>query len=794
MRHRGFLAASTLLCLLSCSSTERASITLVVSSEARAPGEVNALRIVARRGGTAPFEQTYTLPADARLPGTLTIADSGESSDPVTVEVRALLSGEERVLRRAQMPFTEGRQRLLKMPLRYACTDFVKPCADDETCVGFACTKLDALAPGDEAKSLPAGSPRSPASTLLAETSPLPCFDAIACRKDASPVEIDKATCAFQLKSPDANVFMTWKVAPDNAVVLEPGDPREGFTLQGTTGTLAPGLCTALAEGAATAVGVSTLCARKNPDAEVCAPPGDGTGGAGGAAGSGGMGGAGSGGAGSGGAAGAGGIAGQSGAGGAAGEAGTSGTGGAGGAVCALPADCLDALPDCVVATCDAGICGKTTAPPGTLCTGGGACDDVGMCAPPCADGEKRCKGQQPQVCVGAMWVSEGSICPANLLCASMAATPCVAPLSISAGASHTCLVVDTGELLCWGNNDHGQLARPIGSLVPGHRATVVPLANVTEVIARGDHTCARFADVEGLEFLKCWGANANGELGTGGNSDSDVPLTPSKLDSVPVAHFVSGDAFSLAFIADQQTIFAWGDNSFLQFGSNQLPSSPVPDSTFFQGATASAAGAEHACATSLSQPLKCWGHNDKGQLGTGAPSTSPNASELASPIVDETGMPFDSPVSFDAGGANTCIVDLDLQLHCAGDNTTGVLTLDAGDSNLHLKAQLLPPVSSGPDAWLGVHVGLGFACATSSVGTLYCWGLNDNNQLGASQPVPTSKYFKPQIPGQVLDFATGPRHSCAFTLNTVYCWGANESGQLGVPAGSPTGPVAIEF
>ena len=91
--------------------------------------------------------------------------------------------------------------------------------------------------------------------------------------------------------------------------------------------------------------------------------------------------------------------------------------------------------------------------------------------------------------------------------------------VSISAGDSHSCAVLEGGAAYCWGRNQHGQL----GTGTTANALTPVPVASgvsFVQITAGGRHTCAVAADGR----LFCWGAGGEGQLGTG---DTDDQLTP---------------------------------------------------------------------------------------------------------------------------------------------------------------------------------------------------------------------------------------------------------------------------
>jgi alpha-tubulin suppressor-like RCC1 family protein len=109
----------------------------------------------------------------------------------------------------------------------------------------------------------------------------------------------------------------------------------------------------------------------------------------------------------------------------------------------------------------------------------------------------------------------------ANLLPIQLGAGLVVAQLV--SGANHACARFTTGTVKCWGSGISGQLgigASTFRGGFPGEMGDVLPLidlgpgesANTIASGAGADHVCARL--VSG--GIKCWGANANGQLGQG--------------------------------------------------------------------------------------------------------------------------------------------------------------------------------------------------------------------------------------------------------------------------------------
>lgn len=98
----------------------------------------------------------------------------------------------------------------------------------------------------------------------------------------------------------------------------------------------------------------------------------------------------------------------------------------------------------------------------------------------------------------------------------------------VARGASHTCVLEDSGRVRCWGSREHGHLGDGIDDMSatssPGASA-VIGLgvgSGVTQIEARSDHTCV----VRDGSEIRCWGRNDTGQLGDGTTTDRAMPVT----------------------------------------------------------------------------------------------------------------------------------------------------------------------------------------------------------------------------------------------------------------------------
>jgi alpha-tubulin suppressor-like RCC1 family protein len=337
----------------------------------------------------------------------------------------------------------------------------------------------------------------------------------------------------------------------------------------------------------------------------------------------------------------------------------------------------------------------------------------------------------------------------------------------LALGSAHTCVVLDGGDVKCWGDNRMGQLGlgAPSAAAAGVDRGDDLPPVDLgrgrtaRSLAAGAYHTCALLEDGD----VKCWGDNRFGQLGLGapGNrgltaGDMGDNLTPVSLG--PGAHassLAAGAYHTCAVLAEGGAVKCWGWNDYGQLGlGDSRPRGLVADDMGAalaavpigegRGALQLAAGTYHTCAL-LDSPLggiKCWGYNGAGQLGRGSlgPQNPIRIQRIGTgPFTAEDLHPVDlgpgrSALAITAGSAHVCAVLDDHSLRCWGLNMFGQLGIGTNDNrgdDLSETGVHLPAVKVGRGTLVSsVSAGAHHTCAVQGP-TVHCWGLNSYGRLG---------------------------------------------------------------
>jgi alpha-tubulin suppressor-like RCC1 family protein len=354
------------------------------------------------------------------------------------------------------------------------------------------------------------------------------------------------------------------------------------------------------------------------------------------------------------------------------------------------------------------------------------------------------------------------------------------------AGFLHTCAITTGSTLWCWGLNQSGQLG--LGNTTETEwvpRPVTVPArAGWTSITAGTTHTCA----IRTGGTLWCWGQNDGGELGLGNTTNQDLPQPVTVPARAGWASVTGGDGDTCA-IRTGGTLWCWGGNDGGQLGTGNTTSRDLPQqvTTPARGGWVSvSAGTGFACAIHAGGSLWCWGHNEHGELGIGNTTNQDLPRQVTTPTAGGWS-------SVTTGVGHTCAIHTGGTLWCWGTNGFGQLGIGT-TTGQDLPEQVLSPAPSG---WGSVAADQFHTCAIRASSTLWCWGLDGYGELGIGNTTDQHQPHQVTTParGGWATVVTGFFDSCAIRTNsTLWCWGNNEEGQLGTgsTSGSQDRPVQV--
>lgn len=336
---------------------------------------------------------------------------------------------------------------------------------------------------------------------------------------------------------------------------------------------------------------------------------------------------------------------------------------------------------------------------------------------------------------------------------------------AISAGYTHNCAVTTLGGVKCWGWI-HGILGD--GQLTSGIKA----------VAAGESHTCA-LTDAGGV---KCWGSNSVGQLGNGTQDGGGIEPVEFPVDVIGLSSGVqaiaAGSNFTCA-ITDAGGVKCWGanDRSQLGNGTQQNSSTPVDVTGLSSGLQAIATGHSHACALTDAGGVKCWGSNQNGQVG------NPHAVETATyqpPSIHPypvDAVELSSGVqAIAAGYHHSCAVMETGSVKCwGGYQLPTIQTVPTEIVGLPSEVKMVAAGGSED----GTHT-----CFLHVDGYVTCLGNNLFGQLGNGEIDWRNNYtpgYVIELPGAIESISAAHNHTCVLAaIGGARCWGANSHGQLG--------------
>lgn len=376
----------------------------------------------------------------------------------------------------------------------------------------------------------------------------------------------------------------------------------------------------------------------------------------------------------------------------------------------------------------------------------------------------------------------------------------------LHASNGSSCATDGNNDVHCWGLDNVGQLGDGGTNLNRDVPTAVVKTGalsgkSILSMAPGAVHMCALASD----DLAYCWGGDGLGQLGNGGTSvDSSTPVavdTSGVLSGKTILDISAGNNTACVIASDNQA-YCWGDDVNGQIGdggSSVTRQSPVAVDTsgVLSGKTllSISVGFGHTCAVASDNQAYCWGQDTYGQLGDGGTNTNQQ-----SPVAVNTSGALSGKTILDiqAGNGTTCALASDYQVYCWGFDLDG--QLGDGGTNTNQSTPVAVDTSGALSGKTVRSVSLfnAHTCVIASDDQAYCWGINNNSNLGSNgttnQPTPAAVDATGVLSGKtILSVSAGTNHSCALASDyRAYCWGDDSQGQIGNGAITGTQATAV--
>ncbi len=327
--------------------------------------------------------------------------------------------------------------------------------------------------------------------------------------------------------------------------------------------------------------------------------------------------------------------------------------------------------------------------------------------------------------------------------------------LQLELGGTHTCTLMDSGFVRCWGENIYNQAggdSRQRFILLPNE---VKGLENIVEISAADNFSCALTKE----EKIKCWGWHYPTPLE--GFHNGFTPLEMKGVQNIiRLGKGSGGLPEHFCGVTREGFVQCWGENEYGQSDTQQIGKTHKITGVTF--------GTSHTCVLIDSGRVKCWGIGEEGVLGDG---TTRNQT---TPVFVKN---LSGVKKLASGGFQNCALLKDKIVKCWGRVFTGIATPEGQEQIIKLMPALVKNLSGVKD----LDVSWGHACAVVENGRVKCWGDNSYGQLGdgTTQNKKHATFVK-NLTG-AKQVKVGGYQSCALIKDgSLKCWGYNLYGQLG--------------
>jgi alpha-tubulin suppressor-like RCC1 family protein len=216
------------------------------------------------------------------------------------------------------------------------------------------------------------------------------------------------------------------------------------------------------------------------------------------------------------------------------------------------------------------------------------------------------------------------------------------------------------------------------------------------------------------------------------------------------------GLAFEFSCLRIDKKVHCW------PLGTPIEPIATLPVVPGIDDAVALAVGTGHACTIGVKGRVRCWGDNERGELGAGVADPKQAAPVFA--------VGVEAATAIAAAGGTTCALTTSGAVFCWGDNRYGqtgsdvVYTEDTNDLVVPTRVPAIPAATA-------IAVGGTTSCALTA-SDVWCWGESDleseRTARGEWSPEPSKLAEISSAQG----LASGHGMLCALGAREVWCWG----------------------
>lgn len=330
--------------------------------------------------------------------------------------------------------------------------------------------------------------------------------------------------------------------------------------------------------------------------------------------------------------------------------------------------------------------------------------------------------------------------------------------IDISSGIGHIVALSNDGEVYAWGRNKYGQLGNGLELDEYTSPEKIESLTNIIKIESGINHSIA--LDHNGNIYA--WGDNSYGQFGNGNNIGSNVPVL---VDTINDINNIAVGYNHTIFVKNNDGIYACGNNEYGQLGNGITNNSNLPIKISNNSEPVSISGGlNHTLEIDNQNNIYVWGSNINQQLGV---------TENTGAFVPVSVYNLDNVISIASGKYHNLALRKDGTVWSWGYNSHKQLG-DGSTINIDIPKKVMDDVKS-------IAAGHYHSLALKTDGTVYAWGFNGYGQLGNNGQVKDYSPVKVDNLTDVKAVAAGEYHSLALKNDgTVYSWGRNENGQLG--------------